>query len=67
MRHLSSNAIEKYSLQRLTEGIGARVEEHLLICDGCRESLDEFEAFRQAIKDGSDANSGKATMTAGGG
>ena len=66
MRHLGSNMIEEYSLQRLSESKVAQVEEHLLLCDGCRESLDEFEAFRHAIKEASDASGGKTTRAAGG-
>ncbi len=56
MRHLRSDTLEKYSLRRLTEAQVVRAEEHLIVCSACRESLDEFEAFRQALRQGLSAN-----------
>ncbi len=37
--HISEGALEEYSLDRLPESTCAQVEEHLLLCEGCRARL----------------------------
>lgn len=56
MPHLASNTIEKYSLQRLNDAQVARAEEHLIVCDNCRERLDQFESFRVLLRVGLSAS-----------
>ena len=41
--HLSDRAIEEYSLEKLAEASLAVVEEHLLVCDHCRDRLAGIE------------------------
>lgn len=62
MLHLRSETVEKYSFRRLTGDEEAQVEEHLLVCDKCRNRLDEFEAFVHAVRQGSS----KVTVSASG-
>jgi hypothetical protein len=41
--HPSDGALEGYSLRELAESSLPAVEEHLLVCDGCRARLDAIE------------------------
>jgi anti-sigma factor ChrR (cupin superfamily) len=50
MRHIRKDIIERYSLGGLNESAIERVEIHLLVCETCRASLDNFEAFLSMIK-----------------
>ena len=43
MAHMRADTLEHYSLGQLTETAIGRVEEHLLVCGGCREHLDDIE------------------------
>lgn len=48
--HVRKHIIERYSLGRLNESGVKRTEEHLLLCETCRCSLDQFEAFLSLIR-----------------
>lgn len=50
MGHVRKDIIERYSLGRLNESGVKRVEEHLLLCETCRCSLDHFEAFLSLLR-----------------
>jgi hypothetical protein len=50
MKHLPNDLLDRYSVDGLTEPEIARTEEHLLVCQLCRDRLDEFETFRVAIR-----------------
>jgi len=43
--HIEDEDIERYSLGALKDGESASLEEHLLICQSCRESLQESDAY----------------------
>ena len=49
--HLRTDSLEKYLFHRSTRAHNIRTEKHLLLCDSCRDRLDEFNAFVQAIRD----------------
>jgi hypothetical protein len=51
MAHLQPDTIENYAFRRLPEDQTVRVETHLLLCQSCRERLEEFDGFRRAIRD----------------
>lgn len=55
MDHISEDDLELYSMGRLAEPELERVEQHLLLCEGCQERLlqiDEFIAtLRAAVKE----------------
>jgi hypothetical protein len=38
-QHISDDSLERYSMGRLTEAQIAPIEEHLLICEECRDRL----------------------------
>jgi hypothetical protein len=44
--HVSDEALEEYSLDRLPESSLATVEEHLLVCGPCRDRLEEIEPVK---------------------
>lgn len=48
--HQPDDQLELYALERLTEAEQAVIEEHLLICQACRERLDEVEAYAKAMR-----------------
>jgi len=43
--HLSDEQLELYALDRLADADEDRIEGHLLLCDPCRNRLDEIGAF----------------------
>lgn len=53
--HNDDDRLELYALRRLPTSEVEKVEEHLLICDSCRDRLDEIAAFafstRTALKE----------------
>jgi hypothetical protein len=53
--HESEDSLELYALHRLPDSEVERVENHLLICEGCRDRLEEVSAFafsmRQTLRD----------------
>jgi hypothetical protein len=52
--HLSSDVLEQYSMGKLAEP--TLVEDHLFVCDLCRQRLEETEQFlrnlRHALREG---------------
>lgn len=48
--HPSEDALELYALQRLAEEDEAPLEEHLLICEKCRNRLEEMDEFVAAMR-----------------
>ncbi len=48
--HLSDEEIELYSLGRLTEPAISRLETHLLVCEHCRNRLEEEDAYIRAMR-----------------
>ena len=42
-QHISDEALELYSEGALEEPVLGQVEEHLLICERCRQRLTEFD------------------------
>jgi hypothetical protein len=49
--HESEDQLELYALDRLNDTETIRVEEHLMVCEPCRERLEEITAFALAIRD----------------
>jgi len=47
--HPSDEIIELYALNRLSESLTLRFEEHLLVCDRCQEALRQEDLFSDAI------------------
>ncbi len=54
MNHPDEDALDRYALGRVTdEGELARIEEHLLVCEQCREAvslIDQIRSFRRSPK-----------------
>jgi hypothetical protein len=48
--HLREDDLERYSMSALPEESAARVEQHLLICETCRQRLIEAEQYTAAMK-----------------
>lgn len=48
--HESDDRLELYSLNRLPDSDIESVEEHLLVCDSCRERLDQIGEFALAMR-----------------
>jgi methionine-rich copper-binding protein CopC len=48
--HLSEEAIEKYILGRMAEPEVDALEQHLLLCEFCRDQVQKSEAFVQAFR-----------------
>jgi anti-sigma factor RsiW len=47
---IGEEALERYSLGRLTEDEAGPVEEHLLICASCRKRLEQLDAYHRAMR-----------------
>ncbi|MSV27411.1 MAG: hypothetical protein EXQ52_01500 [Bryobacterales bacterium] len=48
--HIESEALEQYSMGTLPEPHMADFEEHLLICAGCQDRLEETDAYIRALR-----------------
>jgi anti-sigma factor RsiW len=48
--HTDEERLEGYSMGRLSESEAAPVEEHLLICDECRERAERLDTYRRALQ-----------------
>ena len=48
--HAEEGLLERYSLGALDETDLARVEEHLFICESCRERLQETDVYAAAMR-----------------
>ena len=49
-RHFPDDAWEKYALGMLSEGECGPMEEHLLICSPCQDSLAEADEYIRVVK-----------------
>jgi len=49
--HESDDQLELYALDRLSELEAARVEDHVILCDVCRDRLEEVGTFAFAMRD----------------
>lgn len=47
--HPSDNDIELYALGRLSDEVAAPIEEHLLVCDSCRDRVKQADEFVTTI------------------
>lgn len=50
-QHVGEADFESYSMHALSREASARVEQHLLICETCRERLMEMDEYVAAMKD----------------
>jgi hypothetical protein len=48
--HPSEDVLEEYVLGRAEENVSARLEEHLLWCEPCRQALQETEAYVRSMR-----------------
>ncbi len=48
--HADEERLERYAMGLLTEAESAPLEEHLLLCAGCREKLSEFDEFLSTLR-----------------
>ncbi len=53
--HISEDRLEEYAFARLGEPEIAEIEEHLLVCEGCQESLARVDQFISLMKNGTAA------------
>lgn len=51
MPHISDDSLEQYSMGKLPESDAAPLEEHLLICEGCRVRLTATEVYIAAMRE----------------
>ena len=49
-RHINADSLEIYALGRLAESDGVPVEEHLLVCEQCRERLAGWDEYVGAMR-----------------
>ena len=49
-KHLDEETAEKYSLGRLSARKAAGIEEHLLLCESCRQILTSSDAYVAAMQ-----------------
>jgi uncharacterized CHY-type Zn-finger protein len=54
--HTDEETLERYSMGRLSEYRSARLEEHLLICQACRDRLTALDTYRYAMRAASSAS-----------
>lgn len=48
--HIESETLEQYAMETLPEPQMADFEEHLLVCAGCQDRLEETDAYIQALR-----------------
>lgn len=48
--HIDEDGLELYALGRLAEAHAAPVEEHLLVCEECRQRLAEWDTYVAAMR-----------------
>ena len=49
--HVDADELERYSLGDSEEASAARIEEHLLVCDACRERLTQVDEYHRAMRE----------------
>jgi len=55
--HIAEDVLEQYAMAKLSEVEVVPVEEHLLICEGCRERLAWLDDFVGSIRSAARATS----------
>jgi hypothetical protein len=50
VEHVSDDLLERYALNRTSESETAYVEEHLIICEPCRERFVSVEQYTSAVR-----------------
>ena len=50
MQHASDDRLERYAMQTLPDSESRPLEEHLVMCQSCRERLDETEQYVAAMR-----------------
>jgi anti-sigma factor RsiW len=58
--HIAEDVLESYVMVRLSDAEIAAVEEHLLICQACRERLERLDDFVGSIRSAAAATAGEA-------
>ena len=48
--HVDGDVLERYAMGRTTATEAAPIEEHLLVCAGCRDRLSDLDAYIPAIR-----------------
>jgi predicted anti-sigma-YlaC factor YlaD len=49
--HVDNDDLERYSLGDSDEASAARIEEHLLVCNGCRGRLTQVDEYHRAMRE----------------
>ena len=49
--HIPRDELERYVLDRLPQANAVRLEEHLLICERCREQLETITVLVRAVRE----------------
>jgi len=55
VNHIQDEPLERYSLGMSLEGETCTVEEHLLICQTCRDRLESLDSYHGAMRAASSA------------
>jgi hypothetical protein len=50
VRHIEDSAVESYAMRSIPDESAAEVEQHLLICQDCRERVAETDTYLRAIR-----------------
>ena len=53
--HLDSESLEQYSMGKISDRKAVGIEEHLLVCDVCRMSLEATDSFVAAMRSASES------------
>src|ERR1700690_469175 len=55
--HLETDVVERYVFNELAEAELAPAEEHLLVCETCRQAVSEMDVFAPLLRTGDGAES----------
>jgi hypothetical protein len=61
--HGTDDQLENYALGRLSDSELPAIEEHLMVCAGCRERVDRMEEFALGMRDALLAGAAQAALT----
>lgn len=61
--HGTDDQLENYALGRLPDSELPAIEEHLMVCTGCRERVDQMEEFAIGMRDALVAGAAQAALT----
>jgi len=50
VQHATDDTLERYAMRTLPESACSTLEEHLLVCQSCRDRLEATEAYLAAMK-----------------